>query len=560
MVVLKWSTLLIISLYTCFLVGASYCQTVSSIEIVNNVSNSYCEDGWVQYNVSVCVQFRNESMYFSEAKDACSRQGGALVAPNTKEFNMWLVDRFSGWIGIERMGRHVSLNFINNQPIEWSNWDTYYHPYSGVLYCANLNKSGKWSFDRKCSVEQQRKFVCQKDAVCFDGKYGKNCDKSCHCHGKTCDNNGICQYGCERLWTGPTCSQAKNRADAIYYCMNSKKDGKYMLLRIAPRGTHYADIIALNNDGEPVKRCRGSTFITNPLNGERSRRVDAFGKNTCGVTRISANVFEWRFYLQETEGVLSELDEVLTLTCDFSQADTLSVQQQGAVGGLLQAETRNLEATKEEISLNIIDPFTKGRLSEVAIGTNVVLRVILETQAGMTAKGISVFGCTARNSDGSMVKNLIDSKGCQLPSSTVSLLKGDGLTVISAPFPIFTFPGYQVVIFTCSYEYCFDEDDLRCMARCASLSEDHRRRREANGTSSSNKSTSTSITVHQCKQDKPTVAENTHDEHEAWIYIHPVTCGVFFILLVVVVSLVVVLIRKSSTDGIVQTVYHGRTR
>ncbi|XP_050403407.1 uncharacterized protein LOC126819427 isoform X2 [Patella vulgata] len=557
MVLLKCSTLLIIFLYTLFLVGVSYCQTVSSTEIVNNVSNSYCDDGWVQYNVSVCVQFRKEPEYFSEAKDACSRQGGTLVTPNTKEFNMWLVDRFSGsglfWIGIERLGRRV-LKFLNNQPIEWSNWDTYYHPYSGASFCAYLKKSGKWSFDRQCNVERQREFVCQKDAVCFEGKYGKNCDESCHCHGKTCDISGICLYGCERGWTGTTCSQA------IYYCMNSKTDGKYMLLRIVPRGTHYGDIIALNNDGEPVKRCRGSTFTTNPLSGERSRRVDAYGKNTCGVTKISSNVFEWRFYLQEMEGVLSEFDEVLTLTCDFSQADTLSVQQQGAVGGLLQAGTRHVEATKEEISLNIIDPFSKKSLSEVVIGTNVVLQVILKKQTGISAKGISVFGCTARNSNGSLVKNLIDSKGCQLPSSTVFLLEGYGLTVTSAPFPIFTFPGSQVVIFTCNYEYCFNEGDLRCMARCAYLSEDHRRRREANGTSS-NKSTSASITVHPCKQSKPTVAENTvHGEHEAWIYIHPVTCGVFFLLLVVVFSLVVVLIRKSSTDDIVQTVYHGRTR
>ncbi|CAG5136368.1 unnamed protein product, partial [Candidula unifasciata] len=102
--------------------------------------------------------------------------------------------------------------------------------------------------------------VCQKEALCKPGYFGRDCERRCHCEAEPCGSQqfylpgGVtCKFGCQTNWTGKACDRELKVPVIKYYCINSAKSGKFVNIRIDTKGVKYNTIYGLTS-----KKSRGN--------------------------------------------------------------------------------------------------------------------------------------------------------------------------------------------------------------------------------------------------------------------------------------------------------------
>ncbi|PVD23570.1 hypothetical protein C0Q70_16842 [Pomacea canaliculata] len=349
------------------------------------------------------------------------------------------------------------------------------------------------SAKRQEAVESKRSRKIPQLSVsteCGAGVFGDNCDQVCHCYGEECKGGQACKYGCEQGWMGPYCCTRKRKADIIYYCANSASEGRNILVRINPFGVAYDNVQMLDESGNAVPWCNGTSFSrdtdgTYSLKMSLSDGIEDIMGSTCAGNKTGNNSFEWLLSLEEKRGVFLPLDRRVRMSCDFNKAESMTrAQRPGIFRESSETEKKHLiplvekqADSQEDVVLEVSDPFSGEALSKAQLGAGVRLQMALSVSAGnlsviavvvsgLTAKGVSPYRCEASSRDGEHTQQLTDDRGCS--TFIVSPLRSQNATesVKSEPFQLFTFPGYDYIVITCAFQFCFTPGDPLCDDRC----------------------------------------------------------------------------------------------
>lgn len=84
----------------------------------------------------------------------------------------------------------------------------------------------------------------------------------------------------------------KRKADIIYYCANSASEGRNLLVRINPFGVAYDNVQMLDESGNAVPWCNGTslsrdTHGTYSLKISLSDDIEDFMGSTCAGNKVS---------------------------------------------------------------------------------------------------------------------------------------------------------------------------------------------------------------------------------------------------------------------------------
>ncbi|XP_025110951.1 uncharacterized protein LOC112574242 [Pomacea canaliculata] len=452
-----------------------------------------CPDDWTfiaDSDGSPCLQLMNLEVNFDNANAVCSKLGGHLLHIRSAK-RQQAVEKFLSsnsdsalWIGLKMnssnrfnwVGTHelIPLTYLHTDDYQFRNPSNYH--YYGSLCGYLLSQNKKWHTSR-CS--DQRKFICEGEQECDAGVFGDNCDQVCHCYGEECKGGQACKYGCEQGWMGPYCCTRKRKADIIYYCANSASDGRYLLVRINPFGVAYDNVQMLDESGNAVPWCNGTTFPhdthgTYSIKISLSDGIEDIMGSTCAGNKTGNNSFEWLLSLEEKRGVFLPLDRRVRMSCDFNKAESMArAQRPGIFRESSETEKKHLAPhlekpadSQEDVVLEVSDPFSGEALSKAQLGAGVRLQMALSVSAGLTAKGVSPYRCEASSGDGEHTQQLTDDRGCS--TFIVSPLRRQNATesVKSEPFQLFTFPGYDYIVITCAFQFCFTPGDPLCDDRC----------------------------------------------------------------------------------------------
>ncbi|XP_055957085.1 uncharacterized protein LOC130012935 isoform X2 [Patella vulgata] len=311
---------------------------------------------------------------------------------------------------------------------------------------------------------------------CARGYYGSNCDKVCHCYQSQCDQDtGVCEYGCEHGWMGIRCDQVKAAAEVATYCVNSPTEGKYALLRVNRKNVKYDKINIINEsqDTSSSTTCDQRMFnedADDVLNLKILIEDDNKTSPSCYHTKTDREVFKWTLRTEEVSGFYGYYDRLYELSCDFKTAETLTRNNKQTLSGIYQPSKVNVIQTTEDVQLFIQNPATSSRVSQVQIGSRIQLAMLLIKRDDITASGISPYNCSCSTPDGKTVHQLTDSSGCPVRDSPVFALTGsNGSFITSNIFDAFTIKGSLGLIFSCSFEFCFDSKETKCADRCSDL-------------------------------------------------------------------------------------------
>ncbi|XP_067678421.1 uncharacterized protein [Haliotis asinina] len=535
-----------------------------------DLSRVVCQSGWERYGAGECIWLSDSTATFDTAEKSCLEKGGQLLTLQTEQKEQFVnnITRRKGrefWIGLL-----TTSNYYNPQ-LRWKDGahNTFRLRHSNFVGSFTPNTCGylgraynEWMNTGTCSEERQ--FICQKPSACLKGWFGEKCEKQCHCLEEHCPRgSGECSQGCHIGWHGPQCFQPVATPEALFYCFNSKVRGKYMLLRINPKSMHYNVIGAIDRDGVSVDGCDKTSFILDDR-GVFSRVINVTDgdKNPCGGIVTKDGDWQWTFRVQEFPGLLSRADIDIVVKCNFSNADTLSRHDGADIDGIVDTVVKTLVETKEEVKLLVINPVTLEKVNKVQLGSNVILKLAIDTKPGSGARGVSAYNCEAYTSDGMYTKQLTDKYGCAASGSPVSGVNAS----VTAPFPIFTFPGHSSVNFRCQYDYCF-RAEFKCINRCRFFR--RRGKRSENADPGVRKPVFTTVAVLQDDEQGKTVRRlevlPSEDKSRAspFLYLNPITCSLFLFLLTVFLMLHVFFVRslkKTVEDMKVDLVSHNRSQ
>ncbi|XP_071118171.1 uncharacterized protein [Haliotis cracherodii] len=546
-----------------------------------DLSRVHCETGWERYNFTDCIWLSETATTYTLAEKTCTEKGGLLLVlrDRRKELFVNALPGRSGeefWIGLFT----TSSNY--NPRLKWQlrnerTVDLSYSNFEGSRKRSNQcgflgDNDNTWLTTSYCDIEKT--FICEKSSECKDGWYGHSCDEPCHCQEEHCPRYlEKCSYGCEIGWHGDKCDMPLVPAEVAFYCFNSEVWGQSMLLRVNPRGISYDAIDATDQHGVSMDGCDKASFTFDDATGVYSRVVNITDddSNRCGGVVTEEGVWQWAFRFQEHTGVLSLADLNVVVKCDFSKADTLSSDGDIGIEGKVDTVVKNLDETKEEVKLSVISPATLEEVQKIQLGGYVALKLELHTKSGFVARGVSGYNCEAYTSDGTNSRLLIDKNGCTAPNSSVSPMKGED-SLITNPFPIFTFPGYASISFRCQYEYCF-KTQLMCSNRCKysrRFTFGYRKKRsEDDAGPRVRKPVFTTVTVLQREAQGRSVSslevQPSDDTNRGFplLYLNPITCSLFLFLLTVFLMLHVFFVRslKKTVDNMkVELTSHNRSQ
>ncbi|KAK7100604.1 uncharacterized protein [Littorina saxatilis] len=469
-----------------------------------------CPEGWTGFvddQGPVCLLVVEEPLSHTNANRSCQRKGGKMVSILTEKRQRSVESVLEGvtesvWTGLYREDNSRRYLWPNNVQMEYRNSDLSTDLSSYVLYnrrreCVYMQSPNRdWKRTRQCDTVLLS-FVCDLVPDCNPGRFGKFCDKECHCHGKSCQGEQPCQYGCQVGWMGPHCCAKKEPAEVAHYCINTAEEGRHMLLRVDPKGVTYDLLTPIDVSGQRLSWCRDVTMsreldgrytvkvpIIDEANGTGNDNGSTSTNNDCGEEKIGENVFRWRVLLQEKKGLLLPMDRTLVFTCDFNKAETLVRGLQYSIKSDLESLSEDLlpleekpEEVQEDVVLQAIDPYSGDVIQQAALGSSVALRIRLNVAQEVTAQAVSPFNCRAASPDGTITGTLPDFSWCPLNSTAASALSDSNGTVVSKPFQLFTFQGYRDVVISCNFRLCFGS--LPCKGHCGDHGE--RKKRSANG-------------------------------------------------------------------------------
>ncbi|XP_050400096.1 uncharacterized protein LOC126817295 [Patella vulgata] len=468
--------------------------------------NLVCPSGWTRHNVQ-CIKAVAQMLNWEEASLYCKRQkadnSSSLIEIDNVETNnkvkALIVDTgVDYWINIRSTistrEKYVRHNFgyqrtqVHYSYLSWNQTETKvqngYLNFEQMMRsyeyedtedrCGYMSDDGKWH-DAKCRA--RKSFICSRSLDCEMGYYGPNCDEVCHCYQSQCDQDtGVCDYGCKHGWMGFRCDQVKAAAEVATYCVNSPTKGKYALLRVDRKNVKYDKIYIINESQDtPSSTTCDQGMFNEDVDGVLNLKILIEDDNTtspsCYYTKTDKGVVKWTLRTEEVSGFFSYYDRLYELSCDFTTAETLTRNyNKQAISGIYQPSKVNIIQTTEDVQLFILNPTTTSRVSQVQIGSRIQLAMILNKRDDVTASGISPYNCSCSTPDGKTVHQLTDSRGCPVRDSPVFALTGSNDSYLTSNvFDAFTIKGSLGLIFSCSFEFCFDSNETKCADRCSDL-------------------------------------------------------------------------------------------
>ncbi|KAK6179550.1 hypothetical protein SNE40_011880 [Patella caerulea] len=423
--------------------------------------------------------------------------------------------------------------------------------------CGYMADNGKWH-DAKCRA--RKSFICSRSLDCELGYYGSNCDEVCHCYQSQCDQDtGECDYGCKHGWMGSRCDQVKTAAEVATYCVNSPTKGKYALLRVDTKKVKYDKIYIINESQDTSSSITCDQRMFNEdVDGVLNLRILIEDDNTtspsCYYTKTDGGILKWTLRTEEVSGFYSYYDRLYELSCDFTTAETLTRNNKQSISGIYQPSKVNIIQTTEDVQLFIQNPTTASRVSQVQIGSRIQLAMLLNKRDDVTASGISPYNCSCSTPDRKTVHQLTDSNGCPVRDSPVFALTGSNDShLTSNVFDAFTIKGSLGLIFSCSFEFCFDSNETKCADRCSDLRTrsileiTSRTKRSTNGNRKNGQASAYLSLIPKTQKDKQTDINNLSVDSDGTVSKHlTVIMGSILVLVLCGGLVAVVLLVRSS--------------
>ncbi|XP_050401808.1 neurogenic locus notch homolog protein 1 [Patella vulgata] len=559
--------------------------------------NFACPSGWTRHNVQ-CIKAVAQMLNWEEASLYCKSQksgnSSSLIEINNAETNnkvkALIIDTgVDYWINIRSTISAREKTAITHEYgyqrtrvlysyLSWNrtetkvqsgyvNFEQLMRSYEYVDTedrCGYMSDDGKWH-DAKCRA--RKSFICSRSLDCERGYYGSNCDEVCHCYQSQCDQyTGVCDYGCEHGWMGFRCDQVKVAADVATYCVNSPTKGKYALLRVDRKNVKYDKIYIINEsqDTSSSTPCDQGMFnedVDGVLNLKILIQDDNTTSPSCYHTKTDRGVFKWALRTEEVSGFFSYYDRLYELSCDFTAAETLSRNNKQAISGIYEPSKVNITQTTEDVQLFIQNPATTSRVSQVQIGSRIQLAMLLNKRDDITASGISPYKCSCSTPDGKTIRQLTDSNGCPVPDSPVFALTGSNDSYLTSNvFDAFAIKGSLGLIFTCSFEFCFESNETKCADRCgdfrsrSSLEIRSRTKRSTNENRKNGQASAYLLLIPKTQKDKQTDMNNLSVDSDGTVSKHVtvITGSILVLVLCGGLVAVVMLVRSSRTRTVMK--------
>lgn len=445
-----------------------------------------CEEGWASFDAKheiSCVVARPGKGSFRDADRDCASYYASLVSIHSKEKDDFVLDlmrvhQFDSVVlgltttSVKSYNELVWFRRDGNEKMDYSNI-RYTPSYDGTRLCTwKVQSGGQWIV-QTCDFYSRYAFFCEKRPICAVGTFGRLCDKQCHCHGQFCDPRdltGACPFGCERGWMGIGCDKRKEDADVTYYCVNSKDHGTYVSIMIDTKGVNYRNIHGLDAQGKPAPWCNDTALIIGRPKDFVDIKIfktkatkEGLDAGVCAGKIIDENTYQWTLVIQERKGILMDNDQSLLITCNFSQAETLTRDGHDDIEEENETPLYSLQETREDVRLEVADAFTGEVLTQTKTGSPVRLQMCFGLQKGSLVKGVVPYNCEAVSGDGKHRQPLLNRFGCQESDLVSSFHKSNHSHIIQTDwFPFFGFEGSSVVQLQCSFTFCFVECETGC--------------------------------------------------------------------------------------------------
>ncbi|RUS80693.1 hypothetical protein EGW08_011559, partial [Elysia chlorotica] len=457
---------------------------------------SFCPPGWAIYKERKCLYFSNFSVTFFQQLEECGKLNALPSELLSEDYFNFVGEMLPSSDGEFMLALRKPRGYV---PAAW---------YSGKLVseyymssevenvlsdykeaCVTVTNDFEQADYANCYDEYN--FICEKSIDCVPGRFGPGCKSECHCLGEPCNTASgdvRCKSGCKAGWVGESCSQAKERPEVRYFCINSPEEhgGNYVDIHIHAHAIKYRHIYAqMANNQEEGPWCPGTTVSSWQDNNKHltitikmnETVADEIRDGKCVGQELKNNQFEWTLVVQEYEGILMDTDLQVVISCDFNTSETL---QRSALSGSSEAETHKFSEKIEQapevtdVRLEVVNPFTHQVITEAHVGTPVKLQITFGGQKGSLVTGVRSHHCVATCKSGHTVKDLLAHDGCPAEGSPVKSFAVDSHlnnTISTNWFPLFTFVDHDAVVFKCGFELCFHSEE--CEPGCRPHGHDH---------------------------------------------------------------------------------------
>ncbi|XP_059151791.1 uncharacterized protein LOC131938010 [Physella acuta] len=589
------ATLLAVIVFDVLLLGNVLCNLQSAFP--SSKDNSFCPDGWALVDLGpdiTCLYISNSTKSFYDANSTCVKAGAGLVKnitpkKHTAMRNVGSKRSQDFWVGLHKeRGYDKIFKWVGT--VGDGRAEFFSLPNTAREYVSFKEQCGYFSYEPgeleldECETENY--FMCEKPSECKDGFFGSKCKQQCHCKGEPCNRRereeNRCLWGCEPGWMGAMCDQVKQEPEVKYYCIDPPNKGKYVYIRIYTKGVVYNSIYGLDKNYERSSWCKktqitrsADLYVISILLDDNT--VPQMDDGKCAGERVDNTTYEWTLVIQENEGILLENDVQVTIQCNFTQAETMTIEQDYNISSsVVEMKKQKVapETTDDDVMLQVVDAYTGLPITEGVIGSSVKLQIKFGLLTDSLLKGVMAYNCIAQSLDGKRSIHLINTDGCAEQNSPVSVfMKQDTHTIATQWFPLFTFEGSNDVLFQCLFDFCFDDS---CNVGCR---EPTRHRRDAaSGERTAEHATSKTIRVlpsvhsHNTADHKPaaSVDSNQHKQHHMpgehhWsylMYINPVTCGLFLLLLLIFLIMYVSFLHtlRKSVENVRREIEGSRSR
>ncbi|KAK3793132.1 hypothetical protein RRG08_024965 [Elysia crispata] len=462
---------------------------------------AFCPEGWEVFKER-CLYFSNSSTTYFQQVDECLKWNAFPTEVLSEEKFDFITEKMPssdvgfmlalrkqrGYLPVMWFSGKIARGHYTTDEIE--NLESLYRESCLVM-------SSDYDQMEPADCHDEYHFICEKAIDCVPGKFGPGCQSECHCLGEPCNTASgdvTCKSGCEAGWIGESCSEAKERPEVRYFCINSPEEhvGNYVDIHIHAHAIKYRSIYAqMANSQDKGPWCPGTKVsswedsdehltITIIMNDTVANEIR---KGKCVGQEVLKNKFEWTLVVQEFEGILMDTDLQVLISCDFNSSETL---QRSALSGSSESDAHKFSEKIEQppentdVTLEVVDPYTYQVITEAHVGTPVKLLIKFGSQKDSLVTGVRPHHCVATCKCERELKNLLGHEGCPVQGSPVKGFSVDAKsnnTISSNWFPLFTFPGRSAVLFKCGLELCFHSDE--CEPGCRSSSGKHSRRRRS---------------------------------------------------------------------------------
>ncbi|BFY99490.1 hypothetical protein BsWGS_02531 [Bradybaena similaris] len=543
-----------------------------------------CPDGWYKYsspNESSCLSIERWDRNFYRAKTNCEKLGSSLAYATTKH-KLDFIFEFSGlkyppnrhyWIGLyKEAGPDAQFHWLSIHGVMNATKDSLpeYFKSDNNEKCVAL--SGQSLNMETIDCNSQFPSVCEIDIVsCQPWTFGKNCEKTCHCLDQPCSLHTLgetelmaCRTDCQRNWVGTACDIEKPAPEIKYYCINSTETSEaYAYILIFTKGIPYRDIGGLNSSNVRVNWCQSTvvttsssdlTTITIPINNVS---IEQMSRGECAGQQLDEKTFTWEIVIREKVSILRENDLQMTISCNFSEAETLVSSNRYS----LEREVFHLtkksffpDSAQGDVQLDVVRGYKGESVTEANVGTAVYLEMRYALKKGSHLTGVRPHSCEAFSPDRKHVIQLLTERGCAATNSPIDAFKQEeGNKIVTPWFFLFALDDSPSVTFQCSFHLCFTSE---CHIGCREPTRD--RRDTGHVRDEESHSVTRTVRVVPSIHAKQATGDRQVEEHQQpagppasppgynmgpAIYLNPVTCSLFLIILLVFLCMYIAFIR-----------------